>query len=64
MSGNNSYVFKRCFDNYSAIDKIIPLGSKRSREKKHFKNSSFHGDKSFWPNLPGVIECDKTHGTM
>ena len=33
-------------------------------EKKHFKKSCFHDDKTFWHLFPRIIECDKPHETI
>ena len=51
------------FDKYCAIVKIISTGPKRSIETNFSKTSRFHNYKSFSPNFPRIIECDKTHGT-
>ena len=52
------------FDKYSAKDMILSLGPKRSVEKNTSNKRCFHGDKSFWPIFPHIIECDKPQETI
>ena len=47
------------FDIYCANDRAISLGPKRSTERMFSKYSCFHGDKSFWPTFPRLIDCNK-----
>ena len=43
---------------------IISLRPNRLTETNISKNRCFHGDKRFWPNLPGIFECDQPQGTF
>ena len=49
---------------FCANDRIFFWGPKRSIETNNSKNSCFHGNKSFWPFFPRIIECDKPQGTI
>ena len=64
MSGNSFQELTRYFDIYCAKDMNIYLAPKRSIETNFSRNSGFHDERSFWPIIPCIIECDKPQGTF
>ena len=52
-------MFQRYSDKTFKNDKILSLGPKMSIETNIFMKSCFHDDKSFWPNFPPYIACQK-----
>ena len=53
------------FHHYYVSYKINTLGPRRLLKTQYFeRKANFPVKKSFWPNLPPIIECDKPQGTV
>ena len=54
----------RYFGIYCANVEIILLGHRKSIGTNVSETGCFHNQKSFWPILPSIIECDKPQRTF